>query len=244
MGADVTTNRHGLDARCYLAEALGTAVLVLIGPGAAMVAASTHAFAHEGVALAFGLVITLLVAALGPISGAHLNPAVTLAFWSVNRFPLRHVLPYVIAQCVGAIAGSFTLGWLLGAVGNYGATVPALDVPRAFAIEAGYSGILAFVIFAVATDVRVPRSIVPFVIGLTVFAGALVTGPLTGGSFNPARTLGPAVVGNIWSAHWLYWIAPIAGMMIAARVHEFLRGATPPGDVPHGVPIGLEGPIP
>jgi aquaporin Z len=226
------------DVRCYLAEAIGTGILVLIGPGAAMVAASTHAFGHEGLALAFGLVVTLLVASLGTISGAHLNPAVTIAVWSVRRFPTGHVLPYIIAQCVGAIAASFALRGLLGPVGGLGATVPALDVARSFATEAGYSAILALVIFAVATDERVPRAVAPFVIGITVFAGALVTGPLTGGSFNPARSLGPAVAGNIWQSHWLYWAAPILGMLIAARVYEFLRGTTPPSAVPEprGVP--------
>lgn len=107
MSLEVSTNsvpgRGPPDVPCYLAEAIGTGILVLIGPGAAMVAASTHAFGHAGVALAFGLVITLLVASLGTISGAHLNPAVTLAFWSVRRFPSRHVLPYITAQCAGAI---------------------------------------------------------------------------------------------------------------------------------------------
>ena len=235
--------RTGVDGRCYVAEALGTGILVLIGPGAAMVAALTHAFGHQGVALAFGLVVTLLVASMGPISGAHLNPAVTIAFWSVDRFPARHVLPYVLAQCTGAIAASFLLLWLLGPVGSLGATIPMLDVTRSFTVEAGYSGILALVIFAVATDERVPRAVAPFVIGLTVYAGALVTGPLTGGSFNPARSLGPAVAGNIWHEHWLYWIAPIVGMTTAARFYEFLRGTTPPGAAPRGVPTGVEGPI-
>ena len=208
-----------------------------------MVSASTHAFGHAGVALAFGLVITMLVAAFGTISGAHLNPAVTLAFWSTARFPGRDVLPYIIAQCVGACAGAFMLRWLLGSVGNLGATIPALDAGRSFAVEAGYSAILALVIFAVATDERVSPTIAPFVIGATVFAGALVTGPLTGGSFNPARSLGPAVAGNLWQSHWLYWAAPIFGMMLAARLYEFLRGASSPLVVPHGVPVGLEGPI-
>lgn len=183
MSLEVSTNsvpgRGPPDVPCYLAESIGTGILVLIGPGAAMVAASTHAFGHAGVALAFGMVITLLVASLGTISGAHLNPAVTLAFWSVRRFPSRHVLPYSTAQCAGAIAAAFALRWLLGPVGGFGATVPALDIGRSFAIEAGYSGILALVIFAVATDERISRGVVPFAIGATVYAGALVTGPLT-----------------------------------------------------------------
>lgn len=231
------------DPRPCIAEAIGTAILVLIGPGAAMVAASTHAFGHPGVALAFGLVVAMMVAAFGNISGAHINPAVTLAFWSVGRFPGRSVLPYIVAQCAGAIAAAFSLRWLLGPVGNLGATLPALNLPRSFAVEAGYSAILAFVILAVATDERVPRSVPPFVIGATVFAGALVTGPLTGGSFNPARSLGPAIAGGLWTAHWLYWLAPIVGMLGAASLYEYLRGAAAPAIVPRGVPIGLEGPI-
>jgi aquaporin Z len=232
----------GLDGRPLVAEALGTAMLVLIGPGAAMVAASTHAFGHAGVALAFGLAVTLIVAAFGTLSGAHVNPAVTIAFWSVRRFPGRAVAPYVAAQCVGATAASLALRWLLGPVGNLGATLPALSLGRSFAVEAGYSAILALVIFGVATDERVPRSVPPFAVGITVFAGALVTGPLTGGSFNPARSLGPAVAGGDWRAHWLYWAAPIAGMLAAARLYESLRGAAAP-TVPHGVPVGVEGPI-
>lgn len=242
-GARGVRRRPGLDVRCYLAEFIGTGILVLVGPGAAMVAASTHAFGHAGVALAFGLVVTLLVAAFGMTSGAHVNPAVTLAFWSVRRFPGPAVLPYVAAQCAGAVAASLALRWLLGPVGGLGATVPTLDLGRAFAVEAAYSAILALVILAVATDERVPRSVPPFVIGATVFAGALVTGPLTGGSFNPARSLGPAVAGGGWVAHWLYWAAPVLGMVAAMRGYEYLRDASPPAVVPLGVPVGAEGPL-
>jgi MIP family channel proteins len=232
--------RH--DVRPLVAEALGTAVLVLIGAGSVMVSAATHAFGHTGVALAFGLAVTLIVATFGTLSGAHVNPAVTLAFWSVRRFPGRSVVPYVAAQCVGAVAASLALRWLLGPVAHLGATRPALSLGRSFAVEAGYSAILAIVIFGVATDERVPRSVPPFAVGITVFAGALVTGPLTGGSFNPARSLGPAVAGGGWTAHWLYWAAPIAGMLAAARLYEALRGAEVP-TVARGVPFGVEGPI-
>lgn len=230
-------------ARRYVAEGVGTAILVLVGPGAAMVAATTHAFGHTGVALAFGLVVAFVIAALGTTSGAHINPAVTLAFWSVRRFPGRDVLPYVVAQCAGATAAALALRWLLGPVGGLGATVPALSLGRAFAVEAGYSAVLALVIFGVATDERVPRSVPPFAVGATVFAGALVTGPLTGGSFNPARSLGPAVAGGGWTAHWLYWLAPAAGMLVAARIFEALRGREAPGTVRPGVTVGVEGPI-
>jgi MIP family channel proteins len=190
-----------------------------------MVAAKTHAFGHTAVALAFGLVVTLIVASSGHLGGAHVNPAVTIGFWSVRRFPGRDVLPYIVAQCVGAIAASAALGWILGPVGGFGATVPALPLAQAFAVEAGYTAILGFVIMGVATDERAPAALAPFAIGATVFAGALVTGPLTGGSFNPARTLGPAVAGGIWTVHWLYWVAPVLGMVLGMRSYDALRAA-------------------
>ncbi|MDQ3696735.1 MAG: aquaporin [Gemmatimonadota bacterium] len=232
-----------LDLRCYVAEAIGTAILVLLGPGAVMVAAKTNAFGHAGVALAFGLAVCLVVSAIGTTSGAHINPAVTIAFWAARRFSGRAVLPYIAAQCSGAVLASLALGWLLGPVGKLGATIPALSLGRAFAVEAGYSAILALVILAVATDERIPRSVPPFAVGATVFAGALVTGPLTGGSFNPARSLGPAVAGGGWTAHWLYWAAPILGMLVAARLYEWLRGASAPGAVSRGEAMGVEGTI-
>ncbi len=234
---------HRPDWRCYVSEALGTFALVAIGPGAAMVAAKTGAFGHSGVALAFGLAVALIVAATGHLGGAHINPAVTLGFWSVRRFPARDVLPYVLAQCAGAIAASALLAWLLGAVGNSGATVPAVTLDRAFAIEMGYTGLLGFVIMAVATDDRAPGTTAPFVLGATVFVGALVTGPLTGGSFNPARSLGPAVIGNVWTAHWLYWVAPILGMIAGMQGYEVVRRARVPSVAPREVATGVEGPL-
>ena len=94
----------------------------------------------------------------------------------------------------------------------------------------------------VATDARTPAGVAPFAIGVTVFAGALVTGPLTGGSFNPARTLGPAVAGGVWTAHWLYWVAPVVGMVAGMHASEWLRGARGPGVEPGGA-LGVEGPI-
>jgi aquaporin Z len=228
-------------AKRYVAEALGTFALVAIGPGAAMVADKTHAFGHAGVALAFGLAVTLIVAGGGHISGAHINPAVTLALWSVGRFEKKDVAPYVIAQCVGAIASSAVLVWLLGPVGGYGSTVPHLPIPQSFVVELGYTALLGFVIMAVATDDRFPASAAPYALGATVFAGALVTGPLTGGSFNPARTLGPAVIGNVWTAHWLYWAAPIGGMIAGMHAYELLRTKSAPS--PRLVATGAEGPL-
>jgi len=222
----------------YAAELIGTFMLVAIGPGAVMVAASTHAFGQAGISLAFGVVVTLCVACFGHVSGAHINPAVTIGFWSVRRFPTRDVVPYILAQCVGAVVASATLAWVLGPVGNFGATVPLVSTMRAFVVEGGYTGILGLVIMSVATDARTPPAVAPFAIGATVFAGALVTGPLTGGSFNPARTLGPALVGGVWTSHWLYWAAPVLGMVAAMRVYDALRGAPA---IASGTLVGTEG---
>ena len=229
-------------SRRLIAEGLGTFTLVAVGPGAVMVAAATHAFGQAEIALAFGLAVTIIVAASGHLGGAHINPAVTIGFWSVHRFPARDLLPYVAAQCVGAIAASLVLRWLLGDVGASGATLPALSLDRALVVEAGFTGVLGFVIMSVATDERIPAAVAPFAIGATVFAGALVTGPLTGGSFNPARSLGPAVASGIWTAHWLYWVAPVLGMAGGMRLYDALRpaNARPAPPVP---PLGVEGPL-
>jgi MIP family channel proteins len=209
----------------YTAEFVGTFILVALGPGAVMVAASTQAFGHLGVSLAFGLAVTLVVAGTGSVGGAHINPAVTLGFWARHRFPGRDVLPCVLAQCAGAVAASAASGWLLGPVGDFGATVPTVSIARAFVIESGYSAILGLIIVGVSPGEGRAFAAAPFVIGATVFAGALVAGPLTGGSFNPARSLGPAVAGGVWKAHWLYWMAPIMGMWSGMRLGELLREA-------------------
>jgi MIP family channel proteins len=232
----VTTSRR------YTAELVGTFALVALGPGAVMVAASTHAFGHTGVALAFGLVVTIVVASSGHLGGAHINPAVTIGFWSAGRFPARDVAPYIIAQCVGAVAASALLVWLLGPVGNFGATVPVLSLSRSFTVEFGYTAILGFVIMGVATDERTPLSVAPFAIGATVFLGALVTGPLTGGSFNPARSFGPALIGGVWEAHWLYWLAPILGMIAGMKLYDALRPANATSETSK-VPLGTGGPM-
>ena len=131
--------------RC-IAELLGTFALVAIGPGAVMVAARTHAFGHSGVALAFGLAVTLIVASSGHLGGAHVNPAVTIGFWSVGRFRSSDVIPYVAAQCAGAILASLACGWILGPVGDFGVTVPAIPIAQSFIVEMGYTGVLGFVI--------------------------------------------------------------------------------------------------
>jgi MIP family channel proteins len=226
------------------AEALGTFFLVLIGPGSAMVNAYTNgAVSHVGVALAFGFVVLAMVYALGHLSGAHINPAVTLGFWSAGRFPTTEVLPYLVAQCIGAAAASLALRAMLGPVGNLGATLPVVPLGPAFGIEWLLSFALMFVIMAVATDQRVADGFAPIAVGLTVGFCALMGGPLTGASMNPARSFGPAMVGNLWDGHWIYWLAPGTGMIAAARVYDLLRSAVAPSAAPSSSPLGVQGPI-
>jgi aquaporin Z len=220
------------DARRAVAEAIGTFFLVLIGPGAAMVNAfSGGQLGPVGIALAFAFVVTAMIYALGHLSGAHINPAVTLGFWSVGRFPLREVVPYVLAQCGGAVAASLILRNTLGSLGDNGATLPRIPVTSAFVIEWLLSFALMFVIMAVATDQRVAEGFAAIAVGLTVGFCALTGGPLTGASMNPARSFGPAVAGDLWHAHWIYWLAPITAMIAAARVYEFLRSTVLPRTV-------------
>jgi MIP family channel proteins len=231
------------DARRLVAEAIGTFFLVLIGPGAAMVNAWSHgAVTHVGVSLAFAFVVTAMAFAFGHLSGAHINPAVTIGFWSVGRFPTREVIPYVVAQCIGAAGASAALRSTLGSVGNMGATLPAVSVGSAFAIEWLLSFGLMLVVMAVATDERVADGFGPLAVGLTVGFCALFAGPLTGASMNPARSLGPALLGGIWAGHWIYWAAPITGMLVAARLYEVLRPTRALALNPRRR-LGVEGPV-
>ncbi len=212
------------DKRRIVSEAIGTFFLVLMGPGAVMVnAVSNGAVTHLGVALAFGFVVLVMVYALGNISGAHLNPAVTLALCSVNRFSFRDVVPYIMAQCFGAVSGAFVLRIILGKVGDMGATFPTIPTMSAFGMEVLLSFLLMFVIMTVVADDRTPKAFAPISIGLAVSLCALMGGPLTGASMNPARSLGPALIGGIWDRHWIYWLAPVVGMLLAAHIYEWLQ---------------------
>jgi MIP family channel proteins len=232
-------------ARRAGAEAVGTFFLVLMGAGAAMVNAMTGgSLGVAGIALAFAFVIIAMIYALGHLSGAHLNPAVTVAFWSSGRFPGRDVVPYAVSQCVGAIGAAAVLRGVLGQVGHLGATLPAtvppIALPAAFALEWAMSFALMFVIVAVATDDRVARGFAPIAVGLAVGFCALTGGPLTGASMNPARSLGPALIGGEWRAHWVYWVAPLSAMVVAAHGYNLLR----PASAPRGRQVvGVEGPV-
>jgi MIP family channel proteins len=179
-----------------------------------------------GVGLIFGLVIMAMVYATGHLSGAHINPAVTLAFTLTRHFPGRDAAAYVAAQLAGATAGAL----LLLAVwpdqpGNLGATVPSIGAGGAFVYELVLTAFLMFVIMAVATDTRAVGAGAAIAIGGTVALDALFGGPVTGASMNPARSLGPALAANEWSDFWLYVLGPLAGAGIGAFAYQLVRGA-------------------
>lgn len=207
-----------------LAEGIGTFMLVVIGPGAAAVDLHTRGtVTHVGVALSFAFVILAGVYAFGHISGAHFNPAVTTGFWLSGRFPRHEVFPYMAAQIMGATGGALFLRWVLGRSVSAAATVPAVPVLSAFVVEVVLTFFLMLVIMAVATDDRVASPTAGLAVGLTVGFDAMMGGPLTGASMNPARSFGPAVAAGIWNAHWLYWLGPLLGAGLAVITYGYLR---------------------
>lgn len=202
-------------------EAIDTFVLVFVGTGAVMVnQIADGALTHLGISFVFGAVVAALIYTTGHISGAHINPAVTLGFWSSGFFPTRKVLPYILAQCLGAIAASALLLLTLGAVADLGATQPLNgNWWQPLVLETILTFILMFVILGSGLDRRSPKGFAGIAIGLTVGLEAACMGPITGASMNPARSLGPAVVASIWQHHWIYWVAPILGAQLAAIVY-------------------------
>jgi MIP family channel proteins len=205
------------------AELVGTFILVTAGCGAIAVNQATGALTHVGVAATFGLVIMVLIAALGHLSGAHFNPAVTLAFALHRHFPWREVPLYWSGQLLGAVAGAAALRWALGPAASLGVTLPTGSPGQAFGIELLMTLILMLVVTAVATDTRAVSETAALAIGGTIALEALIAGPLTGASMNPARSFGPALVSGVWTAHWVYWLAPLAGASLGASLYRFLQ---------------------
>lgn len=210
--------------RALVAEMIGSFALIFFGPGAAVVDAQTGALGHAGVALTFGLTVTVVIAALAPISGAHINPAATLALTLAGRFPRVRVLPYVAAQLVGASLAAFILLALFGMKGNLGVTVPAGSAGQAFVLEAVMTCFLLLVAL---------RSGLPWAVGGVVALEAMMGGPITGASMNPARSFGPALASGIWTSHWLYWAAPLLGAGLAVAINHVLSPRQPVEASPH-----------
>ncbi|MFN6465551.1 MAG: MIP/aquaporin family protein [Nostoc sp. DedVER02] len=207
-----------------LAEGIGTFILVFAGTGAVMVnSISGGSVTHIGISFVFGAVVTALIYGIGHLSGAHFNPAVTLAFWTSGFFPKRRVLPYILGQLVGAIAASALLLISFGRVANLGATLPLNgNWLQSLVLEFVLTFILMFVILGSGLDRRAHIGFAGLAIGLTVGMEAAFMGPITGASMNPARSFGPALVGGIWQHHWVYWLAPIFGAQLAVIIYRLL----------------------
>jgi MIP family channel proteins len=219
-------------ARCLAAEAIGTFALVFAGCGAVMVDAKTHQLGHVGVAIAFGLVIMFGIYAVGHISGAHFNAAVTFAFALTRHFPWPRALAYWAAQLLGAICAAALLRASLGNVARVGATLPSGSQGQAFLWELVMSAFLMFVILAVATDTRAVGEAAAIAIGGTIGLDAMFGGPITGASMNPIRSFAPALVSGDLHALWVYVTAPVVGASLGGLAYQVVRGEqTHPTDV-------------
>ena len=207
-----------------LAELIGTFVLVFAGTGAVMVnELSEGAITHLGISFIFGAVVAALIYTFGHISDAHFNPAVTLAFWHSGFFPKRKVIPYLIAQTVGASLASALLRLTFGPIAKMGATLPLNNNwQQSFLLETVLTFILMTVILGSGLDRRAHVGFAGAAIGLTIGLEAALMGPITGASMNPARSFAPALVSGLWQHHWIYWIAPILGAQIAVVTYRYL----------------------
>ena len=201
------------------AEALGTYFLVFAATGAVAVDAVTHgSLGGIGMSLACGLVVFAMIEALGDISGAHLNPAVSVGFALAGRFPWRQVPGYVVAQFVGAFAASFTVRALLPESPTLGEHSPHIIAPRAFALECLLGLLLMMTILGVTAKAKERGLQAGLAIGAAVFLGVLVAGPISGGSMNPVRSIAPGVVSGRTDELWIYVLAPMLGAAIAGIV--------------------------
>ncbi len=207
------------------AEMIGTFALVFCGCGAIVMSAMRRgALDTTGIGLVFGLVIMVMIYATGHISGAHFNPAVTIAFAVTKRFPWRQVPAYILGQIAAAILGAYVVSVLFVDHLQLAATRPSVDISDAFMIEVVITAFLMFVIKAVATDSRAVGQMAGLAIGGAVALGAMVTGPLTGASMNPARSIGPAMISGFHEHLWIYLIAPVVGACLGAIAYSAIRG--------------------
>ena len=216
--------------RRVIAEWLCTTCLVVVGCGAMVVNHQTSALTHVGVALAWGMIVMVMIYTFGKISGAHMNPAVTIALAVVGRLPRHEAFRYVRAQCLGAITGAVLLNVTLGNDGSsLGATSlnESLSLAAGFGIEFTMTMILMMVVMGVSTGAQEESTIAGIVVGVTIGMEAMVAGPMTKASMNPARSLGPALVSGSVEHLWLYLAAPVAGAIAGAWIYNGIAKAEP-----------------
>ncbi|RDY12299.1 Aquaporin NIP6-1, partial [Mucuna pruriens] len=221
------------------AEFIGTFMLMFAAIGTAIVNQKTHGSETLiGCAAANGLAVTIVIFSTGHISGAHLNPAVTISFAALKHFPWKNVPVYIATQLLASISAAFSLKAVFHPFMSGGVTVPSVGYGQAFATEFIVSFILMFVVTAVTIDPRAAGELAGIVVGATVMLNILIAGPATGSSMNPVRTLGPAIAANNYKGIWVYLIAPILGTLCGAGAYTVVKlpdeEAKPPSAPPHG----------
>jgi aquaporin NIP len=210
--------------RKYLAELIGTFALVFCGTGAIVInQESAGVITHAGVAVTFGLIVSAMIYALGDVSGAHLNPAVTIAFYVSKLFPAKEIVPYMISQALGAFMASITLKFLFPLNAALGATLPAGSAMQSFVLEGILTLLLMFVILQVATGSKEQGMFAGLAIGSVVLLEAMFAGPICGASMNPIRSIAPAVVSGHMEYLWIYIAAPTAGALLAVTIWSVLK---------------------
>lgn len=213
-----------LDLKKYIAELIGTFTLLFCGTGAIIINQETGGvITHVGVATTFGLTVAAMIYTLGNTSGAHFNPAVTIAFWLAKTFPAKQIIPYILSQAIGGLLASLTLHFLFPLNAQLGSTIPAGTDMQSFILELILTFILMFTILHVAKGNKEQGMFAGIAIGSVVLLEAMFAGPICGASMNPIRSIAPAIVsGNI--AHlWIYILAPIIGAILAVVVWKFLK---------------------
>lgn len=208
----------------YLAEFIGTFALVFCGTGAIVINQQSGGMVtHPGVAVTFGLIVAAMIYALGDISGAHLNPAVTIAFSAAGVFGRREILPYIVSQCGGAFAASGILSVLFPSNAALGTTLPAGSAMQSFILEILLAFFLMLVIIHLAEGSKEKGMFAGLAIGSVVLLEAMFAGPVSGASMNPARSLAPALVSGQTQHLWVYLSAPVIGAILAVFIWRILR---------------------
>ncbi|MBK9639134.1 MAG: MIP family channel protein [Bacteroidetes bacterium] len=208
----------------YYAEAIGTYMMVFCGTGAIIINQEMNGvITHPGIAATFGLIVAAVIYALGDVSGAHINPAVTIAFALRKVFPAKEIIPYIVSQSIGAVLASLSLHLLFPLNELLGGTMPAGSIMQSFVLEILLTFFLMFVILRVSHGSREQGIMAGMAIGAVVLLEALFAGPITGASMNPARSLGPAIVSGELQFLWIYISAPIIGSSLAVLIERKIR---------------------
>ncbi|MEM3506176.1 MAG: MIP family channel protein [Candidatus Bathyarchaeia archaeon] len=220
----------------YLAELIGTYALVFFGPLSVTIYAVVLGITQPyyfgpglfAIGTSFGAIVAIMIYALGHISGTHINPAVTISLLAIKKIDVKDAVAYIIMQLIGAALAGFTHAAILpqGKAVSFGLTLPGDAIGKsevaAVVVEIILTFFLLFTIMGAAVDKRAPPGFAGLIIGAVVALDIYVGGPLTGASMNPARTFGPAIASGNWTAHWVYWVGPIVGGLIATLIYEYL----------------------